>query len=313
MSDRRRSLLISLVTLALAVLAVQPGVAATRLVVGYLPVNDWLPTFVAKEKGFFEKRGLDVTLQRIAVGSTLPAVLVADSIQIGALTAPVTFQAIEGGLDLVIIAGASLASTRNQHTSVVARQGSNIRQAADFAGKKVGVPGLNGALDIMFRKWLKDKGTDLRSVTFVETPFPQMSDMLKAGQLDAVIPVEPFRTRMIQTNVGYHVVNPLVEVRDNYLITFYAATRRWADANPAAVKAFREALKEGLEFITGNMAEARTIEAKYTGLPPQVVQTLPLVTLTLDVKRDDVQFWIDICRELGVIRGSIEASRLIVP
>jgi len=307
----RRIFICTVIVLVGLALTGKPASATTKIVLGYIPVNDWLPSFVAKEKGYFEKRGLDVTLQRIAVGSQLPAVLVADSVQIGALTAPVTLQAVEAGIDLVIIAGASIASSRNQHTSVVARQGSNIRQAADFAGKKVGVPGLNGALDVMFRKWLKDKGTDPRSVTFVETPFPPMADMLKAGQVDAVIPVEPFRTRMIQTNVGYHVVNPLVEVRDNNLIAFYAATRKWAEANPDAVKAFREALKEGLEFITGSLAEARTFEAKYTGLPPQVIQAIPLVTLTLDVKREDIQFWIDICRELGIIRGPQEASRLI--
>ena len=309
----RRIFIGTAIVLAGCALSGTPAFAATKIVLGYLPVNDWLPTFVAKEKGYFEKRGLDVTLQRIAVGSTLPSVLVADSVQIGSLTAPVTLQAIEGGLDLVILAGASLATTRNQHTSVVARQGSNIRQPADFAGKKVGVPDLNGALDIMFRKWLKDSGADLKSVAFIETAFPQMSDMLKAGHLDAVIPVEPFRTRMIQANIGYHVVNPLAEVRDNNLITFYAATRKWAEANPDAVKAFREALREGLEFITGNLAEARSIEGKYTGLPPQVVQTIPLVTLTLNVKREDIQFWIDICRELGVIKGNIEASRVIFP
>lgn len=49
----------------------------TKILLGYTGANAFLASFVAKEKGFFAKNGLDVTLQRIPTGSTIPAALFA--------------------------------------------------------------------------------------------------------------------------------------------------------------------------------------------------------------------------------------------
>ena len=59
----------------------------TKIAVGYVPAGDWLPSFVAKDKGFFDKRSLDVTLTRIALLPNIPPALVAGSLQIGVSTA----------------------------------------------------------------------------------------------------------------------------------------------------------------------------------------------------------------------------------
>ena len=53
--------------------ATGPSRAQTEVKVGYIPNTDLLPTFVAKDKGFFDKRGLNITLTRIAIISNMPA------------------------------------------------------------------------------------------------------------------------------------------------------------------------------------------------------------------------------------------------
>ncbi len=63
----------------------------------------------------------------------------------------------------------------------------------DLVGKKVGVPGLNAFLHVMFREWIKANGVDPKQVQFVETPFPQMNEIMKAGNVDAVVAAEPFQ------------------------------------------------------------------------------------------------------------------------
>jgi NitT/TauT family transport system ATP-binding protein len=42
----------------------------------------------------------------------------------------------------------------------------------------------------------------------------------------------------------------------------------------------------------------------------RVIQAIPAGTYALDVKKE-VQLWIDVCKELGVIRGTLEAARRI--
>ena len=57
-------------------------------------------------------------------------------------------------------------------------------------GKRIGVPGLNGVNHIVAMKWLENNGVDRKAVTYVETGFAQMGDLLKGGQVDVVVPVE---------------------------------------------------------------------------------------------------------------------------
>ena len=91
---------------ALAVaLATAAGAAPTKITLGVTTVSEFVPCFIAKERGFFEKRGLDVEVQIITLNSTIPTALQADSIQIGGPTASTLIQAVDGGLDLVAVAG----------------------------------------------------------------------------------------------------------------------------------------------------------------------------------------------------------------
>jgi len=84
----------------------------------------------------------------------------------------------------------------------VVRKETQIKAATDVKGKKIGVPGVNSVADVMFRKWLKNNGVNLNDVTFIETPFPQMNDLLRAGTVDAVLAAEPIRSRIVDAGTG---------------------------------------------------------------------------------------------------------------
>ena len=252
-----------------------------------------------------------MTLQRIPVGPTIPGALIANSLQVGTLTAPIFLQANENGIDLVVIAGASLQAKSNPTAGVVARTGSGIQKPEDFKGKKVGAPGVNGLQDLLFKKWLQQKNVDWKAVTFVESPFPQMGDMLKGGQMDAALPVEPFVGRIVSAQVGYLVAHYPVEVSESYLESFYVVSKKWADANAVAIKAFREAIEEALVFVKANTEEAKKTQITYLGLPEAVVATLPLATYTFKVEPAQVAFWVDLCREFGMLKTAMKADDLV--
>ena len=194
---------------------------------------------------------------------------------------------------------------------MVVRTDSGIKKPEDFKGKKVGAPGVNGLQDILFKKWLKNHNVDWRSVTYVDAPFPQMGDMIKGGQLDGALPVEPFVGRIVGTKVGYLVAHYPVEVADNYLESFYAVSRKWADANPAAIKGFRAAITEGVAFVKSNTDEAKKTQITYLGLPEAVVASLPLATYTVAVDEKQVAFWVDLCREFGLLKTAMKTDNLV--
>src|SRR5262245_1412413 len=107
---------------ALTIAALSPAAAQSKKVaVGYASASDFLPAFIGKEKGCFEKRGLDVTLTRIPIVGNIPPALVAGSLQIGMSTATVLLQAADGGIDLNVVAGATRMLKDNPTISLVVR------------------------------------------------------------------------------------------------------------------------------------------------------------------------------------------------
>ena len=293
--------------LMLSSLAASPAAGQqTKIVLGYTTAADFVPAFVAKDKGMFDKRNLDVTLLRVALASNVPSVLVSGSVQIGMGTAPAFLQAAEGGLDLVAICGVSRFKKENPMSSLVARAGLKIENAGDLRGKKVGVPGLNSFFDVVFRKWLLNNKVALNQVSFIETPFPQMRDLLKGGTIDAVLAIEPFRTRIVGDNTGYRVADVVSEVHPDLLGAFWMTTGDWAKANAGAIKAFREAYTEAIAWSLQNPAEAKLLEAKYLGVAGPVVPTY-----STEVKAADLEFYASVGREIGSLRQPVDANKLI--
>ena len=303
-----RRALVSLVAFACSVLAALPAAAqATKVNVGYTTAADFVPAFVAKDLGLFEKHKLEVTLTRIALASNVPPALVSGSLQIGMGTAPILLQAADGGLGLVAICGVSRFEKTNPMSGLVVRQGLNVANAGDMRGKKVGVPGLNSFFDIMFRKWLLNNKVPLNQVTFVEAPFPQMKDLLKGGQLDAVEVIEPFRTRIVSDGTGHQVADFVSEVSGDVLGAFWMATTEWAGKNAQAIRAFREAYKEGIAYSMKNPAEAKKLEAKYLGVAGPVVPTY-----AAEFKPGDLEFYAGVAQELGMLRNPVDVGKLIL-
>ena len=162
--------------------------AATKITLLYTPGDSFTESYVAKDQGIFDKHGLDVTLTAAQNGSVITAALIADLAQIGAPTPTVLLQAHEQGVDLVVLASANRNPIQPpvSETGIVAREGSNIKTAADLVGKKHAVPGLGGTIDVLTKKWVQTRGVDYHKVAWVEMQFPTMPDGLKAGLADVV-------------------------------------------------------------------------------------------------------------------------------
>jgi NitT/TauT family transport system substrate-binding protein len=286
-----------------------PAIAKTKLFVGYTPANAFLPAFVAKDKGFFAKRGLDVTLQTVPQGSTIAGAMAGGTMQVGTLTAPVYLLSVEGGIDTQIVAASTYQAKSNPTIALMAREGSNIKSAADMKGKRMGVPGLNGVNHVVAMKWLENNGVPRNQVTYVETGFAQMGDLLKGSQVDLVVPVEPFITRLEQTKVGYQVTVPTIT--DSYLESFYIMMRDFVQKNPKAARDFREALREAVAYIKTNEAEARKTQVTYLRLPEAAAASIKLPTFAVDVKREDVDFWVKLLKDFGVTKGTATAQQVV--
>lgn len=308
-----RRLVALAVTAVLTALAASPALAQKKITFGHQQVFDLAPILLAQEKGYFAKHGIEVALKPIPLNSQNPAALESGEVDIAMPTASVLLQAINGGLDIVAVAGYTETVKTDSNFAILVRPESNIKTPADFVGKKVGVPGLNAFLHVMFREWLTMKGVDWKKVEFVETQFPLMEGILKSGSVDAVVAIQPFVSRITGTKTGELLSNFIRDMPAGMSITVFASKKGWAEKNMDAIKAYRAGFDEGAAYATANPDEARAIVAKFLKLPPPAVAVVEIPRLDSKLSERNLAPWVSIMKSQGMVRGDVNLKNVIVP
>jgi len=309
----KRRTLVTALAASTAAIVLPARAQTTKIVFGFTAVTDFTSVFVAKEEGYFQKRGLDVELKFIPINSTIPAAIQSDSLQIGGPTPSVFLQSVDGGLDHVVVAGGGVTSKAVTGFGLVAKAGSGIKSAQDCIGKKVGVPGLGAFLHVTFRAWLKQSGVDYRKVNFVEASFPQHGDLLRGGSIDAVVTADPFMGRILDSGIGYVASYYATFLADGNPTIIHTARRDWAQKNPAAVKAFREAVGEGAAFMAkpANNAKMREHIGKYIKLPPEVLAKTQISPPGPIVTEKQLSYWVDLMKDQEMLKTTPKVAQLI--
>jgi NitT/TauT family transport system substrate-binding protein len=286
------------------------GAEKTTIRAAYIPVVTWLPAWVAKDKGFFENNGLDVTLTVTQNLSILPGTL-GRQFDFAPSTPPDLIKAVVGGIDVVAVAGQAIETKDNPSTHLIVRNDSAIRSVQDLKGKVIATPALGAIIHVSVLHSLKKNGIDPASIRAVEVPFPNMADQLKAGNVDAVEVLEPFAGQLLAAG-NRSLGDPLLSVGDEVLYPFWISQGKWAEGHRGVIEAWVAALERAREFIDANPSEARTILAKYTKLPAPVVETIPFPTYRFSLRSQDFGIWVTVLKDLGQITKSVDESRLVV-
>ncbi len=298
---------------AIAAMLAASAQAQTRIQVGCTATSDCASAMIAVDEGIFKKHGLDVQMTPIAINSNIPAAILSDSIQIGGPTSTVFLQAADGGLDLVAIAGATVMSpVSNGNITAFVRNGITIKEPKDFIGKKVGAPGLNAFLHVLFVKWLVEKGVDPKKVNFVEVTFPTMADIIKSGGVDAVLTSEPLVTRMTKAGLGSVGAHYAVDLGRTDPIIFYAASRQWAEKNAETVKKFRAAIAEAAKIVNGDREKASVAISKFTKQPIELVKATPPNKSEPALTPEQLAWWIEVMSSQNMLQSKLDTKKLVL-
>ena len=302
----------ALITTAVVAIGTNGASAQQKIAIGATPIGEPATAMVAIEEGIFRKHGIEATYTLITINPSIPPALLAGSLQIGVPTPTTFLQAIDGGLDLVVVAGVSNMSQGSARTRVVVRKDSGIKEPQDLVGKKFGVPGLNAVFHVMARYWLMKKGIDPKRVNFVEAVFPVHGDMLRSGQVDAVITGEPFLTNILNRGDGTPLADIGAEFPSGNPTMMYVATRDYVTKNPAAIAGFRAAIEDAKVFIAANPDKAREDVGKTLKLPAAAIATLATPVVDTKVSVPQLTFWIDIMKQQDMLSRAIDPAKLIL-
>jgi NitT/TauT family transport system substrate-binding protein len=169
----------ALVSLALSAAAVAQDLKPMTVVLSYIPNVENFGALYAKENGFFEEAGLDVTLVPGGQGIDQIQMVSAGLAQLGMTGADSVVAAVDKGATLKVIA----AQFQTSPVAMTCRQDSGITEPSMLIGKRLGI---KQAATVYAESFLAKNNVD---ITQVETTSIGNSDIsvLIAGRIDCMI------------------------------------------------------------------------------------------------------------------------------
>jgi len=262
---------------------------------------------VAKEKGLFDKVGLDVQLISVVNQHNTPAGLTSGSIDLGPVAPPTFILAALNGVDDVAVAGYLRNRGADSQAWLMVRDGLPFSGAASLDGKRVGMPGLKSSFDVHFRVWLLNNNIPVERVNLVEVNFPQMSGMLKTAQIDAAIAVDPFKTEIVKSGAGQIAADFMSEVTKDDAGIVWIATREWSKSHAKELQQFVAGLKLGVAAIVADPDGAQQVEKTYLKFASPVSTS----DLDFDISPADMKFYEDMMLKVGFLQKPIDANSLV--
>jgi ABC-type nitrate/sulfonate/bicarbonate transport system substrate-binding protein len=277
------------------------GLEKTKLTFGFIPLTDCAPIVIAKEKGFFSKYGLDVTVSKeaswanirdkVALGGLdgahmLAGMPLAATLGVGATPKPtVTGFAMDlNGNGITVstelyerMMQADPEAMKQKPTTAIA-----LKKVID-ADKKAGKAPMTFAMvfpvsthNYEIRYWMASAGIDPdNDVKLVVIPPPQMVANLTAKNIVGYCVGEPWNERAVAMGIGRTIITNY-EIWNNKLEKVFGVNQEWAEKHPNTHKAVIKALIEANTWADKpeNRPEVVKIIAdrSYVNAPEEVVR-----------------------------------------
>ncbi|HEY9909120.1 MAG TPA: nitrate ABC transporter ATP-binding protein [Thermosynechococcaceae cyanobacterium] len=237
------------------------GLEKVNLEIGFIPLTDCAPLVIAKEKGFFQKYGLEeVTLSREPSWKAIAEGVETKRLDAAQMVAgmPIGMSLGMGGkAPLSIVTGLVLSRNGNAITFSKQLYHQGVRTLDDFRAMISQTPDRVHTLaavhptsmhNLMLRYWLAAGGIDPdKDVNLVMIPPPQMVTTLKAGSIDGYCVGEPWNSRAVQEGVGFVMATDL-ELWPGHPEKVLGVREDWANQYPQTHLALVKALLEACEY-----------------------------------------------------------------
>lgn len=260
---------------------------------------------MAKNRGYFEREGLDVQMDAGSGSGAAISRIVSGSHDIGTgdLTALIEYLGNNPGQQR--LQAVYLIYNRTPF-AIHTIKGRGITKPQDLAGKKIAAPVFD-AIRKSFPVFARAIGIDPQSVTFVNVDPALRETMMLRGDADA--------------STGFELHRPLIMsrgVKADDLVTFNLAdhgyrmygnailvSTKWIEENPKAVAAFVRAANRALIDTIANPAEAIKANKEFE---PLINEKLELEKLQITLRAIDTEF--ARASGLGAIDGGALATQV---
>jgi NitT/TauT family transport system substrate-binding protein len=257
--------------LAFCTLGPAPRVQAQDMKeVTFIVVNNLFstPAFVAVENGYWAKQGLNVKIKLTSSGRQVTQSLQAGEAQFGhaALSTTTASARASGNMLKGVMPYYNAADhiAKAGGRAIIARKdrGIDAKNPKTMEGKKIGY--LKGSTnDIYVRQWFKREGLDISKSELLNVPVENMPITLAQGQVDAIVPWEPYTAQAVRELGANAVVVSRGEASLVTDIIGVVAHENWIGKNYDLLEKFSVGIAQAAQFIRQNPKGAADIDTRY--------------------------------------------------
>ena len=226
------------------------------------------PSYVAYYEGYFEKHGLEVTLDYSASGAESLGKLLDGQVDIVTCAdTPIVYRAFN--TDEFVIIGSMVHS--DKIAGIVARKDSGISEPADLVGKRIALF-QSTASDFLLDTFFLAHGLNESDVDLIDMKPPAQVEAIVNGEIDVMFSWQP------------HLLNAMNQLGENGLILpaegmkpmnwLILAKEEYAKANPQVLENFLSAIRDANDFIAEDREVAIDLHAEEIGMDRAMVASL---------------------------------------
>jgi len=268
---QRRRLIAGTVGLAMGIICLADRADSQAMTeVTFIVVNNLFstPAFVAVENGYWTAQGLNVKIKLTSSGRQVTQSLQAGEAQFGhaALSTTTASARASGNMLKGVMpyynAGDHIAKAGGR--AIIARKDRGIdpNNPKSMEGKKIGY--LKGSTnDVYMRQWFKREQLDISKSELVNLPVENMPITLVQGQVDAVVPWEPYTAQVLR-ELGPNAA--VVSRGEASLVTDIigvVAHENWIGKNYDLIEKFSIGIAQAAQFIRQDPKGAAEIDTRY--------------------------------------------------
>jgi NitT/TauT family transport system substrate-binding protein len=269
--------------------------------------------FYAADLGYFRAAGLDSEISRISGGPTIMAAVASGNLDIGWGNAIDVTVAHSRGIPITIIATATIEDQRDAGTGLLATTiASGLKTAKDLNGKTIALLSLRNFTEMATRNFIDKNGGDSKTVHFIELPYSQMPDALKAQRIDAAVldntadptigkPGDPLRV----VSAVFFTVAPRLEGAVWY------STTTWVAAHPDEAKKFVAVMKQTAEWANAHHKESATILAAHIARTADQINGGKRVIYGTSISLPLIQPELDLAYKYGLLVQPVQARDVV--
>lgn len=283
---------------------------AIPLKVAAFPIDPEGVIFYAKDLGYFDDAGLDITIVVSGGGGpqTLSAIVSGD-LDIGVTDPTIVSAAHLHGVNFKYIAPAAIATPDTRTDTILVLNDSKITKASDLNGKTIGTVSLKGLQQLIGMAWVDKHGGDSKTLKFLPLGFSEMLPALQQGRVDAVLTTEPFvaASKSFARQMG----NVFDGIANRYLVLAFFANDDWLAKHSDAAVRFAAAIKKAAVWSKSHQSDSAKILLKYSKLDPAIAMTMPRTVYGETIEASLVQPVIDASVKYGILEKSFPGAEIV--